>query len=203
MNNQAFNRLKIITSVIALLTAPAAFCAEQTSKPSLIIYSSGDRGMRSTNVGPKVVAALWSDGKIVWSESPMKGDQPYRQGRFSREKLDSLLASLENKGAYGDKALARAWFGPDSSYTTIAIEDGQRRLKLRSWHESFEQSTNLVATAGGITSLRGRKREDVLRQQPEEYRRFRETWSEIREAVATLIPNSGEPYDGDIPLPKR
>jgi hypothetical protein len=60
-----------------------------------------------------------------------------------------------------------------------------------------------LVTAGGITSLRGQKREDALQAQPEEYRRFRNTWSEIRQAVAALIPQTGTPYADEIPLPKK
>lgn len=202
MNKHAFNLLKISASVIALLAAPAVLCAEETSEPTLVFYSSGDRGPRSTNFGPMVIAALWNDGRIVWSESHIKGGPPYKEGRFPREKLESLLTSLEGNRAFSDTSLARAWFGPDSSYTTIAIDDGRRRLRLQSWHESFEQNTNLVATAAGITPLRGRKLEDMLRQQPEEYRRFREIWSEIREAVAVLIPKTVEAYEGKLVIPK-
>ena len=76
-------------------------------------------------------------------------------------------------------------------------------MRLESWHELFEQNTNLVATADGITALGGAKREDVLRKQPEAYRRLRSTWSEIRQAVEALIPGTGEPYQGVIQLPNK
>jgi len=83
------------------------------------------------------------------------------------------------------------------------IEDGRRRLRMESWHELFEQNTNLVATAGGITPLGGARREDVLQKQPETYRRFRDTWSEIRQAVEALIPKTGAPYEGKIQMPEK
>ena len=67
--------------------------------------------------------------------------------------------------------------------------------------EGFDQNTNLVVTAQGIGALDGKKREEVLEQQPEDYRRFRSTWSEIREAVAALLPQTGEPYEGKIQIP--
>jgi hypothetical protein len=154
-------------------------------------------------MGFPVIAALWPDGQIVWSESQIKGGSPYRQGKFAPEKLDALLDTLERKQVFRDAAQFRGSFGPDAGYTIIAIDDGRRRLRMESWHESFEQNTNLVATAAGITTLRGAKREDVLRKQPEAYRRFRDTWSEIRQAVAALIPKTGDVYAGEIPIPGR
>ena len=138
------------------------------------------------------------------SSGPSPGSKAVRPtGRESsaREKLDSLLDTLERKQVFADAARFRGKFGPDAGYTTIAIDDGRRRVRIESWHESFEQNTNLVATAAGITTLRGAKREDVLRKQPEAYRRFRDTWSEIRQAVEALIPKTGEAYEEEIPIP--
>jgi hypothetical protein len=43
----------------------------------------------------------------------------------------------------------------------------------------------------------------MLREQPEPYRRLRNTWSEIRQAVEALIPKTGEPYEGTIPIPAK
>ncbi len=184
--------------LILLSTAHAA-----TNAPTLIIYRFADGPARTGEIGFPVIAALWPDGQIVWSESRIKGGPPYRQGKFPREKLDALLGTLEHKQVFADAAQFRGNFGPDAGYTTIAIDDGRRRVRIESWHETFEQNTNLVATAAGITTLRGAKREDVLRKQPEAYRRLRTTWSEIRQAVEALIPKTGEAYEGEIPIPQR
>lgn len=125
------------------------------------------------------------------------------EGRFEPDKLKSLLDKLEQDGVFSDQALSRAWFGPDASFTTIAIDDGSRQLKLRSWHELSERNTNTVATANGLSSLSGRDRDELLKQQPDDYRRFRKTWSAVRQGIAALIPESGEPYTGTIPIPRR
>jgi len=192
-----------IFCVLLLLGAPATLRAAETKAPALVIYTiaSVPVVVSSNYIGRQVNAALWSDGKIVWSESRTSAGPLYKEGRFPPEKLAALLDKLEHKGAFSDEALKRAWLGPDSSFTVIAINDGQRHLTMRSWHEGFEQRTNLVATANGIESLGEKKREDVLREQPEDYRRFRETWSEIRQAVAAIVPENGEPYQGQITIP--
>ena len=192
----------LLLPLCAALFISTAFAAE-TNAPALTIYHSVFRPRAGEGTRYPVIAALWRDGRIVWSEARIKGGPPYRQGRFPREKLDSLLDTLEREQVFSDAGQLRRSFGPDSDYTVIAIDDGRRRVRLESWHELFEQNTNLVATAGGVGALNGQKREEVLREQPESYRRFRETWSEIRHTVDALIPKTGKPYVGDIPLPMK
>lgn len=192
----------LVPAVLAVTLFATTVHAAVSNAPVAVIYHSGI-GRSSADSTARVVTALWSDGRIVWSEDRFNGGPPYQQGRFDREKLTSLLRLLEDRGAFGDQSLARAWFGPDSRFTTIAVEDGPRRLQLQSWHELSEQRTNLVATAHGIEPLRGRDRGAVLQAQPEEYHRFREIWSVIRDTVQALIPKTGEPCDGEIPLPQK
>ena len=192
-----------LLAVLLVLLSGGAARAADTNAPTLMICRFAGGPARTGEIGFPVIAALWADGRIVWSESHIQGGPPYRQGRFAREKLDSLLDTLERKQVFRDAAQFRGSFGPDAGYTTIAIDDGRRRVRIQSWHESFEQNTNLVATAGGITTLRGAKREDVLRKQPEAYRRLRNTWAEIRQAVEALIPKSGQPFEGEIPIPGK
>jgi hypothetical protein len=194
--------LTLLTVLCAALMAPNAPAAE-TNAPALIIYTVPSMKIRLGTNGLPVVAALWPDGRIVWSQSRTNGGPPYRQGRVVPEKLASLLDTLEREGAFKDPARFRSSVGPDAAYTVIAINDGQRRLRLTSWHELYEQNTNLVVTAAGIGSLHGAKREDLMRDQPEWYLRFRSTWSEIRQAVEALIPKTGEPYEGKIPIPTK
>lgn len=193
-----------LSLVCVLITGflQAAGRAEETNPPTLAIYTT-ETGRSRPHFGPKIVVALWNNGTVVWSASSFEGGPPYQQGRFPREKLDSLLQGLESKGAFTNTALNRGWLGPDASFTTIAISDGQRRLQLRSWHELFERRTNLVATALGIEPLGTRDRAQVLREQPELYRQFQSVWSEIRRAVAELVPKTGEAYEGQIQIPPR
>lgn len=203
MNDIALKLTRII-AVVALFVGAFTFArAAETNAPALIIYTSGGHPPPgATNYGPQVIVALWSNGKIVWSEAKVEGGPPLKQGRFPKEKLAALMDRLERQGVFTNKALMRASFGPDSRTTTMVADDGRRRLQLESWHELFERGTNLVATAHGIAGLSGRNREQVLQAQPEDYRQFRNLWSEIRQAVAALIPQTGEPYAGKIPIPK-
>ena len=194
----------LIVCTLLSLAAARAVQAAETNPPTVVIYHTraGHAVSARTNVfAPQIAVALWNDGTVVWSESADKNGPPFKQGKFARNKLAALLNTLERDGVFNDRALGRARFGPDSSFTTMTINDGKRQLTMRSWHEDFEQNSNSVATANGIESLGKRKQEEVLREQPEDYRRFRQTWSEIRQGVGAMIPENGQLYQGEITIP--
>lgn len=171
-----------------------------TTRPAVAIYVVA--GMPAPTLeptapaGPKVILAAWEDGQIVWSEDAIRGGPPYRTGRFDPKSLAQLTDDLGRQGAFDKKELARPKYGPDSSYTVVRIVGGRQRLEMQSWHELFEQNPKLIATAGGITPLDGRDREEVLRNQPAEYREYRSIWSGIRTATKSWIPEDGKPWEG-------
>jgi hypothetical protein len=196
-----------VGAVFALLLPPSALAAG-TNAPVIVIcntigYPPPPPPGQTFDFSPPIVAALWDDGRIVWSETGIGGGPPLRQGQFAPEKLKSLLGSLVAQGAFTNAALRRTWTGPDSQTTKIVINDGPRRLRMESWHELFESNTNLIVTAQSVASLNGRDREAVQREQPEAYRQFRSTWKQIRDAVASLIPAKGEPFNGKVPIPEN
>jgi len=168
-----------------------------TIPPTLAIYRTG--GMpapgRTNIVGPQVIAAMWTDGTVVWSESRTNGGPPYRSAEIPSERLAAFLHSLEQDGVFDDPMRTRSYVGPDAGFTTIAIDDGRRQLRMRSWHEGFESRSNLVVTAQGVGVLGDRDRAQIMREQPEAYRRFRAIWSEIRGGGEALLPDAGRPVD--------
>lgn len=70
-------------------------------------------------------------------------------------------------------------YGPDSSYREITISCDQGEYILRSWHPLFEMKPNLVAASYGVTTLNGRTREEVLRQDDARYVAQRRAFDEI------------------------
>lgn len=193
-----------IAIVVALVLGALVWnthAADTSAPPAILIYTTvGYPPPGETNPGPRLVVALWSDGKIIWSDARVSGGPPYFQGQFDITKLNALLGSLESQGALTNAAFQPAWFGPDSKTTRMIINDGHHRLALESWHELFEQHSNLVVTAQAVSSLNGRNRDEVLREQPPNYRQFRNTWSEVRNHVAELIPAKGDPCHDNLPI---
>lgn len=180
----------IIVGILFLASLTSTDAA--TNEPFITIYESNWR-LGSVEPSPRIISVIWRDGRIVWSTT--NSGAPYRQSRISLIQIDSLLGALKRRGVFTNAALNKVHFGPDSPFTTILINDGHRRLKMQSWHEVFEARSNSVATAYGIEPLGKRSRESVLKQQPSEYRAYRAVWTEIRQLVRSLIPESGQPYN--------
>jgi hypothetical protein len=209
--NPRYGRLKICATfrgalllAASILTGSTSAAADAPTGPAILIYTTvgypppPPPGV--TNIpGPRLVVALWSDGKIIWSEQRVAGGPPYSAGQYDRKKLEALFSTLKFQGFWTNAALQHPWFGPDSKTTRIVVNDGQHRSVMESWHELFEESLNLVATAQSVRSLEGRNRDEVLREQPQDYRQFRNTWLEIRDKVAELIPTRGDPYTETLP----
>ena len=73
----------------------------------------------------------------------------------------------------------RSHWGPDASYVKIDIALHGKQIRLESWHPLYESNGRLVATAGGLEALDGRKLEDVIKEQPKSYQQFRATFDRI------------------------
>ncbi len=147
---------------------------------------------------PKLILVVWGDGHVVWSEDQVNGGAPYRSGQVSAKRVAAMLTQIAKDGAFDDQKLRRPRFGPDSRFTTILVKAEGRELEMQSWHELFEQHGKTVETSAGLEPLSGRRRLDVLRQEPADYLYYRFFWSEIRETVARLIPSENASISGEI-----
>jgi hypothetical protein len=154
--------------------------------------------------GPRLRVEIWPDGRIIWSRDQRAGGPPFLSARIEPQKVQALLDRFERERVFDSKSFRHSWFGPDSSFTTIWLESTDRHTRLQSWHEGFEAQPHLVALSSGVTSLNGRTREDALRTDTKEYQRFRQIWSDLRGAIAALVPKHGDPYTGStaLKLPK-
>lgn len=146
-----------------------------------------DHGLRPSAGGPAIILLAWTDGRIIWSTDRVNGGGPYRTGALTQKKLQTRSGGFEQAGLFADEKLNQAYFGPDSSFTTVHIKFGEKQLKMRSWHELFEESGTHVADPG-VSALNGRRRLDVLRSSPVDYLFFRFVWSETRSKLRDLIP---------------
>jgi|SRR5262245_48937852 len=187
--------LRLIPWCVVLSVGVATVCAEEpkvTVRPisdadSVIAVYREDHG-RASGGGPAMILAAWPDGHVVWSADRVKGGAPYRAGRVDPKKLTALLARFDNDGLFADDRLNQAHFGPDSQFITVYIKTGKSQVKMRSWHELFEESDKRVVDHRGVATLEGRRRLDVLREAPAEYLFFRSVWSETRGRLNDLVP---------------
>jgi len=145
----------------------------------------------SENDNRRAILLIWRNGHAVWSDDWVKGGPPYRAGRIEPTAAMSIFASLEQKGVFRQQHLNARHFGPDSSYTVIRLSDGHRKLRMASWHELYEQNPGVVGTSRGLTALLGRTRDQVLAEEPQEYKDYRAAWRDIRDSFKTLVPSEG------------
>ncbi len=165
--------------------------------PSAMMRPPDGRRLELDDLDPRIIVAIWKDGRVIWSEDALRGGPPYFEGSIDPKVLAEFLAEVNNKGWFNDPVSKQHHWGPDSSWTAIIIlGDGGKLLNMGSWHELFEANPNLVADATGIASLDRRDRAQVLAQQPEDYRRFRAIWSELRNRLQELIPADGKIVEG-------
>jgi hypothetical protein len=178
-------------------TLPAPTLAA-SDKPVMLLYEERmGLGPPSTGEsGPRIDAAVWGDGRIVW-----RSGEALRQSRIDVKQIEELLQRLNREDAFGTGKVEENHFGPDSSFDVVEIRLPDRHLRLRSWHEGFEQNPKLVVTSHGVSSLEGRDRAAVLAAEPAEYKRFRQLWSEIKTTVKSWTPaEGGEPFTGKIAI---
>lgn len=181
--------------VAALLLQLVGRCAEAV--PAIAVFTES-MGLVApgTDAGPRFLTVAWSDGRIVWARDQESGGAPYLTARIEPGRITELLKQFDERGVFKKPGLRRSWFGPDSSSHAICLSSGNQQTRLATWHELFERNPNLVVINGGVGSLNGRKREEVIRGDTKEFQEFRRVWSDLRAAITALIPADGEPYSG-------
>src|SRR5438552_222597 len=54
----------------------------EADSPVTAVYYE-DWGLHPRVIGPQVIVAVYSDGRIIWSSDHLKGGPPYRTGRLA------------------------------------------------------------------------------------------------------------------------
>ena len=190
----SMNRAFLLLS-LAILSPFIGRCAEAVPAIAVLTESIG-LVAPGTDSGPHFLTVAWRDGRIVWSRNQQSGGAPYLTARIEPARITELLKQFEARGVFTKPGLRRSWLGPDSSSHAICLSSGNRQTRLATWHELFERNPKLVVVNGGVTSLDGRNRDEVIRNDTKEFQEFRRVWSDLRAAITALIPADGEPYSG-------
>jgi hypothetical protein len=175
---------------------PLTVLVNEKEAPLVTIYTESG-GMdfhpeqKDLQYEPKVIAAFWKNGNVLWSKDQVNGGPPYFGGKVDLGKVSFFLKEMKTRKYFNNEKLADPHFGPDSSSTTIAILNERQWIHMQSWHELAEQDPRIVATSDGLISVGSRSRSDILMSQPGEYKYYRETWDVIKKEVIHLIPGKG------------
>jgi hypothetical protein len=134
------------------------------------------------------IVAIRGDGEAVWSEDRL-GNGPLRHGRIATETLEKWIADVRAAGTLTDPAM-RSHVGPDASSVELAIDLGDQKLQIVSWHEVIDE-TKVIATEQGLISLDGRDPQEIIARQSAEYRRFLAGWTALRTGIDGILPRPG------------
>jgi hypothetical protein len=174
--------------------------ASDNVPPAIAVTINGG-GMRADWPSyPRIIMAVWPDGKIIWSENPTKGGPPFRVSRVEPAKTQALLEKFDKQSVFQKEKFRHSWFGPDSTYHSIWLNTGAKHIRVETWHELFEANPNLVVINGGVSSLEGRKREEVIASDTQEFQAFRKLWTDLRTSTTNLIPKEGNPFTDPLKL---
>jgi hypothetical protein len=190
----------IALAVIAILYAALPAGAADPPQPAMAVTIDGGGRPSDPNAYPRILMAVWPDGRIVWSEDQKKGGPPFRVATVKADSIEANLARFEKAAVFEQKSFRHSWFGPDSTYHSIWLRRGDRHTRIESWHELYEGNPNLVVVNGALTSLNGRKREDVIASDTKEFQAFRKLWTDLRTATGVLIPKEGKPLTEPLKL---
>jgi len=161
------------------------------SQPPVIgiyVYPTRHGPRTADELEPQVIIAVWPDGQVLWSKDLLQGGRPYYEGKIPAERINEFFKILSSRGIFKDPTRNHVFVGPDSDFTVIAIFADGKRVTMGSQHELYERP-GVLATADGILALEGRFRDRVWAKQPNEYKRFRELWTVIRDAATELFPD--------------
>jgi hypothetical protein len=143
-----------------------------------------------------VIFAAWPDGRVAWSKDKLYGGPPYRTGRAEPKQVADLLTRLEADGLFADENLNGNYHGQHSDHLVIRVRSGKKTRDMSSSHELIEASGKYAAVPGRPEALDGRRRLEVLRDAPADYRHFRFVWAETRARLSDLIPAESTAAEG-------
>ncbi len=142
---------------------------------------------------PRMIFCAWSNGEIAWSHDRLNGGPPYKTANIGSTSVKAALVKMRSIGVRDAIRSRSAWYGPDSQFTTISINDGGQSLKMESWHELIEARGTHYAGSGGEMDLDGRSLLHSLSQESTDYLTYRLAWLEARLAILDLVPDCGDP----------
>jgi hypothetical protein len=167
--------------------------------PFVSIYVIGQGDVTDPYSKPRVILAVWRDGKAIYSKDRIQGGTPYFQTTVTQERIHELFAVLDKSGEFRGTRFEYRSGGFASIDTILHVHDGDKLLHLETCHEIEEQNPDAIATDDTVFYLDGTDREKIIRQWSGQYKKFRKTWSMARNEIDKLIqPKETDPEVGDI-----
>ncbi|TAJ04030.1 MAG: hypothetical protein EPO68_17150 [Planctomycetota bacterium] len=147
--------------------------------------------------GPRLILGLWSDGLVVRSENGAQGGAPYEQlsaGNVSR--FESCFASVVEQARQPSCA---SYIVLDSDYRTCQVRLDGRWVVLESASE-FGEGGHVRMNQNGLQAvLDAVDAAKFERETSDEFRRFRECWTQLAACVESALAGSiGIPFPAEL-----
>jgi hypothetical protein len=196
--SNAMNRT-LFTIGVALSLCHLAHAGDDVP-PAIAVTIEGGDLRADWQSYPRIMMAVWPDGKIIWSQDQTKGGPPFRVSRIEPAKTQALLTKFEKQSVFQKDKFRHSWLGLDSTYHSIWLSSGAKHIRVETWHELWEANPDLVVIHGNVTTLEGRKRDDVIASDTKEFQAFRKLWTDLRTSTSSLIPKKGTPLSESLKL---
>lgn len=188
--------LAIVLMLVSCTTRQSLAEPVTKATPSVALTIEGGGMNADWKSYPRILMVAWPDGRVVWSVDQKKGGPPSREASVNPTAIQATLTKFEKAGVFQKDSFRHSWSGPDSTYHSIWLCHEDKHTRVETWHELFEANPNLVVVNGGVTSLDGRKRADVIASDTKEFQEFRKLWCDLRSELTDLIPKKGTLLDG-------
>jgi hypothetical protein len=197
VTNQRGRKLVWTALLIATcgVSSPAETIRAITGASTILAIYTESAGVISSP-SPGLVVVAFEDGHILWSQDGLNGGPPYREAQIEPARIQRVLSRLDEDGLFELADLEDPRFGPDSSFTTVLVKSGVKKMEMRSWHELVEGSGGIARKVGVVSD--DRPRLEVLRHEPQDYLFYRFVWEEVRGRALSLIPAGGQPVEGEV-----
>jgi len=192
--------LSIVLMLVFCTTGQSLAEPVTKAMPSIALTIEGGGMNADWKSYPRILMVAWPDGRVVWSVDQKEGGPPFREASVNPSSIQATLTKFEKIGVFQKDSFRHSWFGPDSPYHSIWLCQGGKHTRVETWHELFETNPNLVVVSGGVTSLDGRKRADMIASDTKEFQEFRKLWSDLRSELMDLTPKNGTPLGGPLKL---
>lgn len=116
----------------------------------------------------------------------------FKHATIDRDRITSFIQNLKQNDIFQNPGTEAAYY--DHTMSHITVNTPSHRLRLVTRHEAVESSGHwFLCFDGNRLSTAGATTESLLSSQPEDYRRFRKVWDDVKSQIISLIP-ADQPY---------
>ncbi len=167
-----------------------------TGKPAaVVVYLEATHWPEWDPEWPRLVLAIWNDGRIVRSHDSVEGGEPYSGGAITPNEVRALIARLTRHSVDAFVRHGTTYCGPSypSTHIFFRTDDGHV-FEIDSWHEYREHGGQRVFDGKYWVSLNaGRTADDIIAGADENYKSFRSLWVLLRQSIDAAVPASLQP----------